>query len=453
MEEAHRKLLQKNRVTLARDLDVKTATSYLYSQSILSENDKDTIESQTTPLGKNESLLDILPKRGPEAFGVFLKCLEVNNQTHLLRLLKPVAEELKSPIEASVSPLPEGKPAAETDPYNFSTNPRSVSSTFPTPVSNSQATTSFPDGQTTSTIDTQIGGISSTSDMANNHGVDQGDGNSSSHLNPPNESYRDGVSKQDIYPMYNKPRGQAFIINNKIFKPASGMQKYPRNGTDVDAEALLRLFRGLGFETVLYHDQTSKETSVIVERYANMDHSRYDCFMCAVLTHGEEGLIYSTDGKIPLKEFTSKFRTRRLLGKPKLFFFQACQGFDYMEGADQPDGPAEPDVDEVDAPGQNKITLPLEADFLYAYSTVPGYYSWRNSVRGSWFAQAIVSVFTRYATTMDVMRMLTRVNAEVSKQKSNTNDYYSDNKKQIPSVISQLRKELYFFPENVVGQQ
>ena len=126
-----------------------------------------------------------------------------------------------------------------------------------------------------------------------------------------------------------------------------------------------------------------------------------------------------------------------------------------MEGVEQTDGPGqeEPDTDEIDAPGNNKITLPIEADFMYAYSTVPGYYSWRNSVRGSWFIQAIVSVFRDNARTMDVLRMMTRVNAEVAKQKSNTNDSYSDNKKQIPSIITQLRKELYFFPEYVLDGQ
>ena len=41
---------------------------------------------------------------------------------------------------------------------------------------------------------------------------------------------------------------------------------------------------------------------------------------------------------------------------------------------------------ETDGPSEegNDITLPSEADFLFAYSTVPGYYSWRNSQRGSW---------------------------------------------------------------------
>jgi hypothetical protein len=104
------------------------------------------------------------------------------------------------------------------------------------------------------------------------------------------------------------------------------MQKYPRNGTDVDAEALQKLFRALEFETVIYHNKSSKEIMNIFDHYATMDHSNYDCIICAVLTHGEEGLIYSTDGTIMLKELTSKFRSKNLRGIPKLFFFQACQG-------------------------------------------------------------------------------------------------------------------------------
>ena len=120
-----------------------------------------------------------------------------------------------------------------------------------------------------------------------------------------------------------------------------------------------------------------------------------------------------------------------------------------MDGTDAVDGA----IDESDGKGNEKSTIPLEADFMYAYSTVPGYYSWRNSVKGSWFVQAIDSVFRKYVKSMDLLRMMTRVNCEVAKQKSNTDEDYSDNKKQIPSIISQLRKEVYFFPENVLEGQ
>jgi hypothetical protein len=128
-----------------------------------------------------------------------------------------------------------------------------------------------------------------------------------------------------------------------------------------------------------------------------------------------------------------------------------------MDGREETDGVGQDNpLDVVDGsgpPDDNRITLPIEADFMYAYSTVPGYYSWRNTVRGSWFVQAIVSVFRQNALTMDVLRMMTLVNAEVAKQKSNTTKEISNNKKQIPSIISQLRKELYFFPDEVIEGQ
>lgn len=109
------------------------------------------------------------------------------------------------------------------------------------------------------------------------------------------------------------------------------------------------------------------------------------------------------------------------------------------------------DVTDAPQPG-SKVSVPAEADFIYAYSTVPGYYSWRNSVNGSWFIQSLTKVFEENAEYMDILRMLTRVNAMVSTYKSRTGDYYSDSKRQVSSVVSMLRKELYFFPENITEQ-
>ena len=111
-----------------------------------------------------------------------------------------------------------------------------------------------------------------------------------------------------------------------------------------------------------------------------------------------------------------------------------------MDGLDVPDGPQLGET----------VSVPLEADFLYAYSTVPGYYSWRNSVDGSWFIQSLTTVFQENAKNMDILRMLTRVNAMVSTLRSRTNNPIARNKRQVASIVSMLRKELYFFPENVV---
>lgn len=120
------------------------------------------------------------------------------------------------------------------------------------------------------------------------------------------------------------------------------------------------------------------------------------------------------------------------------FFISKFQGQECMDG-----------MDVTDAPQGNRVSVPAEADFLYAYSTVPGYYSWRNSVNGSWFIQSLTKVFEDNAKRMDILRMLTRVNAMVSTYKSRTGESNSERKRQVSSIVSMLRKELYFFPENI----
>ena len=58
----------------------------------------------------------------------------------------------------------------------------------------------------------------------------------------------------------------------------------------------------------------------------NADHSVYDCFACAILSHGgEQDTIYAYDEKMCLSDFTSPFtglNSPTLKGKPKLFFVQ-----------------------------------------------------------------------------------------------------------------------------------
>lgn len=55
------------------------------------------------------------------------------------------------------------------------------------------------------------------------------------------------------------------------------------------------------------------------------DHRNSACFACILLSHGEENLIYGTDGVTAIKDLTAHFRGDRcktLLEKPKLFFIQ-----------------------------------------------------------------------------------------------------------------------------------
>ena len=130
-----------------------------------------------------------------------------------------------------------------------------------------------------------------------------------------------------MYKMTSTPRGIAVIINNKNFLESSGQHLSPREGTDVDRDALKKLFKKLQFKVEVFDNRTKAEIRRIAIQMATFNHSKYDAFMFAILSHGEEGLVYGTDGTISIREITSRFKhSETLAGKPKIFFFQACQG-------------------------------------------------------------------------------------------------------------------------------
>lgn len=65
--------------------------------------------------------------------------------------------------------------------------------------------------------------------------------------------------------------------------------------------------------------------SVNVFPVSKEDHSRRSSFICVLLSHGEEGIIFGTNGPVTLKKLASFFRgdyCRSLTGKPKLFIIQ-----------------------------------------------------------------------------------------------------------------------------------
>lgn len=58
---------------------------------------------------------------------------------------------------------------------------------------------------------------------------------------------------------------------------------------------------------------------------AKEDHSNNNCFVCAILSHGDLGIVYGTDGVIQLDMLINPFKGKQcasLLGKPKVFIIQ-----------------------------------------------------------------------------------------------------------------------------------
>ncbi|XP_059138769.1 uncharacterized protein LOC131927119 [Physella acuta] len=246
------------------------------------------------------------------------------------------------------------------------------------------------------------------------------------------------------YPLRQIPRGYALIINvdEVVGKP-------PRKGTNFDRDNLCNLLTQLHFNIIVFNDSDGLSAQDIVNKlkaFARMkEHEDLDaCFIC-LLSHGEEGYIFGTDGKrIPLEEIFMLFgntNCKGLIGKPKIFIIQACRGGFLDKGVqmDEPDGGG--------VPVRSGCQLPSMSDMLICYPTQTGYYAWRNRARGSWYIEAIVQVFMRYAKNEDICAMLNRVNHVVSRKVSECNLKEMNSMSQMSEYKSTLRQpHLFLFP-------
>ncbi|XP_023279111.1 caspase-3-like [Seriola lalandi dorsalis] len=255
---------------------------------------------------------------------------------------------------------------------------------------------------------------------------------------PSSKSSTAAASDPYRYKMDYPSIGTCVIINNKNFHSCTQMST--RNGTDVDAAFAAKTFSTLGYKIRVANDQTVEQMKKLLKNVSEEDHSSSASFVCVMLSHGDDGVIYGTDGCEKFEKLTKYFKgdcCKSLVGKPKLFFIQACRGSGLDEGASL----------EVDSEtsAQTSEKIPVEADFLYAYSTAPGYYSWRNTFNGSWFMQALCEMLQHYSGELELMQIMTRVNRKVAlsfESASNLPGY--SGKKQIPCIVTMLTKDFYF---------
>uniref|UniRef100_A0A4X1VWP0 Caspase family p20 domain-containing protein n=1 Tax=Sus scrofa TaxID=9823 RepID=A0A4X1VWP0_PIG len=137
------------------------------------------------------------------------------------------------------------------------------------------------------------------------------------------KSVDSGISLDVSYKMDYPEMGLCIIINNKNFDKNTGMAC--RSGTDVDAANLRETFTNLKYEVRNKNDLTREEILELMHSVSKEDHSKRSSFICVLLSHGEEGKIFGTNGPVDLKKLTSFFRgdcCRTLTGKPKLFIIQ-----------------------------------------------------------------------------------------------------------------------------------
>ena len=112
-----------------------------------------------------------------------------------------------------------------------------------------------------------------------------------------------------------------------------------------------------------------------------------------------------------------------LLGKPKLFFIQACR--------------AGIQNDSTNDDHEKQLCLPESSDILIAHSTIVGKKSARDIYRGSWFIQTLIKQLHTHAHNTHLMDIMTVVNKEIAESEL-------QGRRQMPEQVWTLTKFVYF---------
>ena len=279
--------------------------------------------------------------------------------------------------------------------------------------------------------------------------------------------------REKLYKMTSKPKGLALIFNFFSYKEERWLTRY---GSNVDAERLDKLFRGIGYNVIVRQDLSSAMDFKTELKDLLVNYGNGDSVVVAVMAHGSNQGVFCCDGGIvSVDEIVSIVGEVDIyLDKPKLIFIQACRGDNRLFcGPRVPSSPVEPPLckdkertsmmhlqaisrksDESDAlaspirsPDTERdsdflpISIPAYSDVLIGYSTLPGFVSYRSSQEGSWYIQCLVEVFSQYAFEEDVLSLLTFVNYNVSRKFKTMHGF-----RQIPAPQSTLTKKLFFLP-------
>lgn len=380
MYKHHKDILDRHRPELVDDIDPDLLFPELRKRKLvrLRQEDKIKRNGQRVRAEQVEDILDLIQRRGKDAFDDLCEALIASDQERIVK------DYLKPKLSVATDQEPPTKKARKHNPTQ-----------------------------------------NDEEDM--DEGIDINDGPIPVRVNQSTEEFYQKKFKE-AYPMCRSCRGLACIIN---VKHVIGTDD--RTGTEVDCDNLQQLWTMMGFRVLVYNDEDDLSVQGIRDKViqfaALSGHQHAQCCVLCVLSHGENGAIYGTDGKLlpvaELKYHLDSRRCRALKDKPKLIFLEACRG----------------DLNDMDV-----ADCPTHADFLVGFPSQPGYKAWRNRKKGSWYISAIVQVFMELAATKNIDELMTKVNSVVSRRLSRTSQYEDNNKIQMPEVRHSLRLPLYLFP-------
>ncbi|XP_004550821.1 caspase-2 isoform X6 [Maylandia zebra] len=434
MMERDRQALRRNSAILCRQLVVdELLIQSLQAEDILTESMAESIMAEQTSQKRSWRLLLLLPKRGPRAFSSFCSALQDTEQKHLYDLL------IKSP---------------EKDGRETHTD-RSMDSSLPLPTQEEIA-----------------------AKRARTHESMEFSLDADSPINSPvlpctPDFYLSRC--QQSYRLSSSPRGFGLVISNVTFDPCAAPDLDPRKGGEVDDEVLRKVFTELDYIVAVHRDLTAQGMRTCIENFSRRpEHRTVDSCVVCLLSHGVEGAVYGTDGKLLQLDWVfeafDNAHCPLLQNKPKMFFIQACRGEEMDCGVEQIDGPkrtCSPSCEQRDAgregqgdadsrqrgdTGRPRIKLPQRSDMICGFASLKGQRictaAMRNTKRGSWFIQELNSALRLHARDTHLADILVQVNSRIKEREGYAPGTAHHRCKEMSEFTSSLCKDLYFFPKH-----
>jgi len=195
----------------------------------------------------------------------------------------------------------------------------------------------------------------------------------------------------DLYYSLDRRRmGTAVIINNLDIE-----QTPTRN--DVDSMGIV--LKDIGFDVEVHCNLTSQGMNNLKRKLTEETrHRDANCFLMLIISHGTaDNFLLDKDGNKTWNIeslVTEVCDVQSLVGKPKLFFIEACRGKENNFSTQILTKSSAP-------PQQSGITLPSKQDVFVGFATVPGFVSF-TSMKGSPYLQALSSILAEHHTTTDL---------------------------------------------------
>ena len=224
----------------------------------------------------------------------------------------------------------------------------------------------------------------------------------------------------ECYKLDSEPtKGVCLIINIAEFESSERTDNdvyqnlLQRDGSEADVRKLNDVFQWLRFEVQCHSNVNKSRFLSIMDETRKLDHSRYDAFVCCIMSHGYLGNVYTADCQTVriLEDIAYSFypdSCPTLAGKPKIFFIQSCQtntthGSVTSRGAvndsefsahetttavGRPTVESDTELPTALETRKRTFLLPDAPDFFMSYSTLPRSASYR-AKDGSWYMQAL----------------------------------------------------------------